>query len=218
MRSPSRIRARSLIRTRSRLRPRYRWLVALLVILPAVATGPWAYLRMATWGHIDGPGTTPGHAHAALVLGAKVGDDGEPSPFLRERVEVGSRLYLDGVVDVVVMSGATHTGGYDEPATMRDLALAMGVPDEAIVLDRDGVDTFASCENAAGPLALGSVIVVTQEFHVARATWLCREADLDATGLYPPVQGRAGTVTGNIREVGADWKAVMNVWGGRDGG
>jgi vancomycin permeability regulator SanA len=167
---------------------------------------------------VVGPGATPSHAHAALVLGAKVGDDGEPSRFLRERVEVGSRLYLDGVVDVVVMSGATHAGGYDEPATMRDLALALGVPADAIILDRGGIDTFASCTNAAGPLALGSVIVVTQEFHVARATWLCRQDGLDASGFYPAIQGRAGTVTGNVRELGADWKAVLNVWGGRHDG
>jgi vancomycin permeability regulator SanA len=204
------------VRTPFRIRPRYRWIIALLVLVPAVVAGPWGYLRYATWGHILEPGTTPSHTDAALVLGAKVGEDGEPSPFLRERVEVGSRLYLDGVVDVVVMSGATHAGGYDEPATMRDLALEMGVPADAIVLDRGGIDTFASCANAAGPLALGSVIVVTQEFHVARATWLCRQDGLEARGLYPPIQGRAGTVTGNIREIGADWKAVLNVWGGRN--
>jgi vancomycin permeability regulator SanA len=189
--------------------------VACLVILPALVAGPWGYLRLATWGGIDGPGAEPRHAHAALVLGAKVGDDGEPSRFLRERVELGARLYLDGVVDVVVMSGATHGATYDEPATMRDLAISLGVPADAIVLDREGYDTFASCANAAGPLALGDVIVVTQEFHVARAVWLCREAGLDARGIYPPIQGRAGTVTGNIRELGADWKAVLNVWSGR---
>jgi len=205
-------------RPRTRIRSRFRWIVALIVLIPAALAGPWGFLRIATWGHVDGPGSTPGHAHAALVLGAKVGDDGEPSPFLRERIELGSRLYLDGIVDVVVMSGATHAGGYDEPATMRDLAIKLGVPADAIVLDRHGVDTFASCANAAGPLALGSVIVVTQEFHVARATWLCREAGLDAVGLYPPIQGRAGTVTGNVRELGADWKAVFNVSGGRGRG
>ncbi len=201
--------------TRSRIHPRYRWAVACLVLIPALVAAPWGYLRYATWGHVVGPGATPSHAHAALVLGAKVGDDGEPSPFLRERIELGARLYLDGVVDVVVVSGATHAGGYDEPATMRDLALTLGVPADAIILDREGVDTFASCANAAGPLALGSVIVVTQEFHVARATWLCGEAGLDASGVYPPIQGRAGTVTGNVRELGADWKAVLNVWRGR---
>jgi vancomycin permeability regulator SanA len=185
-------------------------------MVPALVAAPWGYLRIATWDHIVEPGQPPSHAHAALVLGAKVGDDGEPSRFLRERIELGARLYLDGAVDVVVMSGATHAGGYDEPATMRDVALEMGVPAEAIILDRDGIDTYASCSNAAGPLALGTVIVVTQEFHVARATWLCRQAGLDARGIYPPVQGRAGTVTGNLRELGADWKAVLNVWGGRD--
>jgi len=207
--------SRSRFWPRTRIRSRYRWLVACLVLLPIIVAGPWLYLRLATWGRILEPGTTPSHTHAALVLGAKVGDDGEPSPFLRERIELGARLYLDGAVDVVVMSGATHAGGYDEPATMRDVALTLGVPDDAIILDREGVDTFASCANAAGPLALGSVIVVTQEFHVARATWLCREAGLDARGIYPPVQGRAGTVTGNVRELGADWKAVLNVWRGR---
>jgi vancomycin permeability regulator SanA len=202
------------VRSPSRIRPRYRWILALFV-LPAIVAGPWGYLRIATWGHVMGPGAHPSHAHAALVLGAKVGDDGQPSPFLRERIELGARLYLDGVVDVVVMSGGTHAGGYDEPATMRDVAVAMGVPAGAIILDRGGVDTFASCANAAGPLALGSVIVITQEFHVARATWLCREAGLDARGLYPPIQANSGTVTGNIREVGADWKAMLNVWAGR---
>ena len=199
----------------TRVRPRYRWVVACLVLLPALIAGPWGYLRIAGWGHIVPAGRVPDHAHAALVLGAKVGDDGELSPFLRERVELGATLYRQGAVDVVVMSGATHADGYDEPAAMRAVALQLGVPDDAIVLDREGRDTFASCANAVDPLDLGSVIVVTQEFHVNRATWLCREAGLDARGMYPPIRGRAGTVTGNIRELGADWKAVLNVWAGR---
>ncbi len=201
--------------TRTRIRPRYRWLVATLVLLPALVAGPWGYLRLATWGDIVGPGSTPSHAGAALVLGAKVGDDGEPSRFLRERVELGVQLYRDGAVNVLVMSGATHAGGYDEPGTMRDLAVELGVPESAIVLDREGVDTFASCANTAAMPNLGTVIVVTQEFHVARAVWLCQQAGVAARGTYPPIQGRAGTVTGNVREVGADWKAVLNVWGGR---
>ncbi|MCJ7832035.1 MAG: hypothetical protein MUP92_01135, partial [Actinobacteria bacterium] len=55
----------------------------------------------------------------------------------------------------------------------------------------------------------------TQEFHVARATWLCQQAGLDAEGAFPPITMRAGTTTGNIRELGADWKAVLNVLTGR---
>ena len=200
----------------SRIRTRYRWLVAAVVLVPAVVGGPWLYVRIATIGDIYGPGEIPHHADAALVLGAKVGDDGLPSVFLQERVDLGIDLYERGIVDVIVMTGATRLDGYDEPATMRDLALAKGVPAEAIILDREGVDTFASCANAAGPLDLDSVVVITQEFHVARATWLCQRAGVDAEGAYPPIGRRAGTVTGNIREIAATWKAVLNVVDGRE--
>ena len=200
---------------RTRVRPRYRWLVALVVFIPTVVAGPYMYVRLATVGDIEGPSGTPAHSHAALVLGAKVGDDGVPSVFLQERVALGVDLYKRGLVDVIVMSGATRPDGYDEPATMRALALAAGVPASAIVLDRAGADTFASCANAAGPLDLGSVIVVTQQFHVARATWLCQRAGLDAQGAFPTIDRPAGTITGNVRELGADWKAVLNVVMGR---
>ena len=132
-----------------------------------------------------------GHADAALVLGAKVGDDGEPSPFLRERVELGARLYRDGIVDAGRHVGAAHrtSGGYDEPATMRDLAVSLrGATVDAIILDREGVDTFASCANTAA-LELGDVIVVTQEFHVARAVWLCQRAGWRRHGCLSPDPG-----------------------------
>jgi vancomycin permeability regulator SanA len=201
----------------TRIRPRFRRLVAALVLVPILVAGPWLYVRFATVGDVYGPGEAPNHADAALVLGAKVGDDGVPSVFLTERVELGVSLYDQGVVDVVVMTGATREG-YDEPGTMREMALALGMPDEAILLDREGWDTFSSCRNAANGAVgdLDSVVVVTQEFHVARATWLCQQAGLDAEGAFPPIGRRAGTVTGNIRELGADWKAVLNVWTGRD--
>ncbi len=200
----------------SRIRPRYRWFVAAAVLVPAIVGGPWLYVRFATVSDIYGPGEIPRHADAALVLGAKVGDDGLPSVFLQERVDLGVDLYERGIVDIIVMTGATRPDGYDEPATMRNLALAQGVPAEAIILDREGIDTFASCANAAGSLDLDSVVVITQEFHVARATWLCQRAGIDAEGDYPPIGRRAGTVTGNLREVAADWKAVLNVVGGRE--
>lgn len=201
--------------TRVRLGPRYRWTLAACVVAAWIAAAPYLYVRFATLGDIVGPGDTPRHAEAAIILGAKVGPDGVPSPFLLERVLLGAQLYRDGSVDVLVLTGATGPDGYDEPGTMRLFARAAGVPDEAIILDREGWDTFASCSNAAGPLGIDTAIVVTQEFHVARATWLCQQAGIDAQGLYPPIGARAGTLTGNLREVGATWKAVLNVWGAR---
>lgn len=202
----------------SRIRPRYRWLVALvLVVVPVVIAGPWMYVRLATLADVVPLATPPGHADIALVLGAKVGDDGEPSVFLRERVDAAVELYREGVVDTLVMSGARRGPDYDEPATMVRLALEQGVPEQDIVIDAGGWDTFASCANARDLWGAERVIIVTQQFHAPRATWLCQQAGIDAASVYPRVVGRAGTVTGNIRELGATWKAVINVWTGREG-
>ncbi len=151
------------------------------------------YVRLATAGDVKGPGDpASGHADAALVLGAKVGDDGEPSPFLRERVELGAQpLPLRRGRPIVMTGGASHERGYDEPATMRDLAVSLGVQSDAIILDREGVDTFASCANTAA-LELGDVIVVTQEFHVARAVWLCQRADAPPRVSIPQSRAEPG--------------------------
>jgi len=88
-------------------------------------------------------------ADAALVLGARVWQDGRPSRFLRERVVVGVRLYRRGLVSRIIMSGAGEdSSGYGEPAVMRRVAEEAGVPSEAIVDDDLGVDTYSSCIRA----------------------------------------------------------------------
>ncbi len=199
-------------RSAHRLAPRARFLVALIVAVPTIICGPWLYLRGTTASSAHGPHAVPRHAQAAIVLGAKVGDDGVPSPFLQERVARAVELYNDGAVDVLIMTGdGSSRPGYDEPGAMRELALAAGVPDDAILLDREGLNTRASCDRAAANFGITSAVVVTQEFHVARATWLCRQAGIDVQGAYPAVGGRMGTYTGNIREVAAAWKAVLGL-------
>jgi vancomycin permeability regulator SanA len=148
-------------------------------------------------------------AHAALVLGARVWEDGRPSLVLRQRVEVGSELFHRGLVDRVLLSGAgENREGLDETAAMRSAALALGVPESVIDLDPHGVDTAASARNAAG---LGSVIVCSQEFHLPRAVMLARIAGLDAQGAFPPLIAKPATFIGYGRELPATWKALREV-------
>jgi vancomycin permeability regulator SanA len=152
-------------------------------------------------------------ARAALVLGARVWEDGRPSLVLRQRVEVGAELFHRGLVERVVMSGAgQNLEGLDETAAMRDAALALGVPDAVIDLDPHGVDTGASARNAAD---LGSVIVCSQEFHLPRAVMLARIAGLDAQGAFPPLIAKPATFIGYGRELPATWKALAEVRTGR---
>jgi vancomycin permeability regulator SanA len=201
---------------RTRLHPRYRWLVIAVVALPTLIAAPWGYVRIVTVSALHEAGTPVEHADAALVLGARVYEDGRPSRFLRERVSVGVELYLAGTVDRIIMSGdGEDSSGYGEPSVMRRVAEEMGVPPAAIVEDPLGVDTYSSCRRAQEVYRATSVVVATQEFHVPRAVWLCQQAGLKAQGTYPPVRLTQSTVWGNIREVAAVGKAVIDVMRGR---
>lgn len=200
----------------ARIKRKYRWIVAVTMLIPTIVAGPWLFLGIATIGDTHGPGERPRHADAAIIFGTLVNTDGTLSPRLHERVESGAELFFTGVVDTLIMSGTDQSStGQDETATMRDYAIALGVPVSAIELDPLGVDTFTSCERARNVYGLQTVVVVTQMYHVSRATWLCQRAGLDAEGFYPAPSITWWTIRGIIREVGASWKAVADVVGGR---
>lgn len=200
----------------TRLPRRCRWAVAAIVLVPSLVATPWAIVRIGTASSVRPADSTFTHADAAVVLGARVYADGRPSRFLRERVEVGVRLYLDGTVDRLIMSGdGDDSSGFGEPSVMRRVAEDMGVPADAIEEDPLGVDTYSSCVNARDTFGAGSVIMVSQQFHVPRAVWVCDRIGLEAQGAYPPQRLTKSTVKGHVREVAADAKAMLDVLRGR---
>lgn len=69
------------------------------------------------------------------------------------------------------------------PAAMRRYLTQAGVPGEAIVEDRRGVDSWASCERAADEFGLDRLLVVSQQFHLPRTVALCRSMGLDVIGV-----------------------------------
>ena len=184
-----------------------------LVALGALAAAPQLYARWTTRG--ERASAARGdlrRADAALVLGARVWEDGRPSLFLRQRVEAGVALYERGLVTRLVLTGAaSNREGLDETAAMRRTALELGVPADALVTDPSGHDTRASALNAKDVLGLTSVIVCSQEFHLPRAMWLCASVGLDAQGAYPPVLARRHTLLGYGRELPATWKAALEI-------
>lgn len=112
-----------------------------------------------------------GHADAALVLGNKVNPDGSLSPRLEGRMAEAVSRYREGRFPRIIVSGAIGAEGIDEAQAMRSYLLRRGIPAESIVVDSNGVNTFASARFTADYLqhnGLRSVLVITQYFHVPR--------------------------------------------------
>ncbi len=160
----------------------------------------------------------------AIVLGAGVWPDGTPSPMLADRVRGAVELYRLGRVDHLLMTGDNGTVDYDEPTVMRRIARAAGVPAEAITLDFAGFSTHDSCARAQRIFRVSDAVVVTQDFHIDRAVYLCRQAGIDTIGYVPPpspaAAGRHADLAARdtIASVKAVWDAQIRRAGPTLGG
>lgn len=121
----------------------------------------------------------------AIVFGAGV-VNGQATPALADRVDGAVELYRQGRVSHLLMTGDNSHVDYDEVSVMRDLAIAEGVPAEAITRDHAGFDTRSSCYRARDIFGVRAAVLVTQDYHLPRALYTCRDLGIDAVGLRVP--------------------------------
>ncbi len=183
------------------------FLVAGLLLLPRLVTGWFAASK--TFSQVE---AAPA-GRVAIVFGAGLWRDGRPTPVLRDRVATAASLYFAGKVEKLLMSGDNRFDSYNEPAAMRDYAIELGVPDEAIVLDYAGQRTYDTCYRARDIFGIRQAILVTQAFHLPRALYTCNKLGVKAIGV--PADRRIyrfySLFAWNMREVPATLVALWEV-------
>jgi len=110
-------------------------------------------------------------ADVIVVPGAKAYADGSPSVPLADRVRTACDLYRAGLAPRLIFSGGPGDGAITEPESMRRMALGLGIPDEAIILDEDGVNTQATIENTIPifeRIGARRVMAVSHFYHLPR--------------------------------------------------
>ncbi|MFB6814721.1 vancomycin high temperature exclusion protein [Streptomyces sp. NPDC056347] len=145
----------------------------------------------------------------AVVFGAGLWE-GRPTPYLANRLNAAARLYRDGKVRVVLVTGDNGREEYDEPDAMRTYLREHGVPDRHIVSDFAGFDTWDSCVRAKKIFGVDRAVLVSQGFHIRRAVALCRTAGIDAYGVGVDAVHDATWYYGGTREVFAAGKAALD--------
>jgi vancomycin permeability regulator SanA len=165
---------------------RLRWLALAVALLPLLLV---LAVDLSTAGRRYSDPTQVPPARVAVVFGAGVRPDGTPSPMLADRVQAAARLYQAGRVQKVLMTGDNGRPDYNEVAAMRRAAIAAGVPAADITLDHAGFSTYESCYRAAAIFGVREAVLVTQDFHLARAMYTCRQLGIDAVGLGTPDWG-----------------------------
>ncbi len=147
----------------------------------------------------------------AIVFGAGVRNQ-QPSAVLYDRVAAAARLYHAGAVQQLLMSGDGRFAARNEPEVMRQTAMRLGVPSEAILVDPAGYSTYDTCARAHAVFGVQSAVLVTQAFHLDRALMLCRGVGIsDAVGLAADARPYRSILWFQVREVPATLNALLQL-------
>lgn len=165
-----------------------RWPLALSLLLSATITTviPNIYVNSITSSRrFTNPAKIPAR-DVAVVFGAGVWADGTPSPMLADRVSAAVELYKLGKVRKLLMTGDNSRINYNEVVAMKNYAVEKGVPEKDITLDYAGFSTYESCYRAKEIFGVQQAVLVTQNFHLHRAAYICNQLGVDSIGLGTP--------------------------------
>ena len=123
-------------------------------------------------------------ADAIVVLGAAQYDC-RPSPVLRQRLDHAHELYVDGVAGTIVVTGGKQRGDRcTEAETSANHLRGEGVPDEALLLEVQGRNSWESLAATGHILRdrdLTRVVLVTDGYHALRVQAIAEQIGLDAS-------------------------------------
>jgi SanA protein len=122
-------------------------------------------------------------APVAIVFGAGLQRNGQPTLVLRDRVQTAARLYQAGKVQKLLLSGDNRFEYYNEPQAMFEYGLSLGVPEPAMVLDYAGRRTYDTCLRARQIFGVTEAVLVTQGYHLDRALLTCAALGLNVRGV-----------------------------------
>ena len=123
----------------------------------------------------------------AIVLGARVWEDGTLSKTLRARVDAALDAYQAGTMGVIIVCGGQ---GSNEPTSeeraMCDYLTSNGVPQGDIYLDETSVNTLQNLQNAKAIMqeqGWTTAAITTSDYHLTRAMWLAKDLGIHACGI-----------------------------------
>ncbi len=165
-------------------------------------------------GRVFSPLQAPTFNAPVLVLGAGIYSDGEPTAVLEGRLRAALDLYRAGKVTWFLVSGDNRAANYNEPQAMRRWLLKQGVPPDLVIADYAGRRTYDSLKRADVVFGLRHLVVVTSDFHMARAIYVGRNQGLDIYGVQDSTREHtlAARISFWFREYGARHKALLDTW------
>lgn len=152
----------------------------------------------------------PEDISVAIVFGAAAWEKG-PSDVFADRLKVAYDLYVNKKVTKILISGDNSKENYNEPESGKKYLLWKGVKESDIVLDYAGFRTYDTCVRANKIWRIEKAFLITQQFHLPRAIFTCRENGIESLGVSASLQPYRNHWKNIFRETLAQQKAFYEV-------
>lgn len=200
--------------------------VSMRRLVAAIASAAVAYLLLfhspAIWW-LGSPlrfVESPRQADVIVVLGGGIGESGEPGEAYQEKVKYGVQLYQLSLAPHLLFSSGVESV-FKEAQIMKALAVSMGVPESAILLDERGGGNRASLLTAKHVMETrgwNRMMVVTSRYNTARSH-LVAEKNLSSMTVtltsapHSAFFGEDGPVQWkHIRAILHEYEAIVYYW------
>jgi uncharacterized SAM-binding protein YcdF (DUF218 family)/glycosyltransferase involved in cell wall biosynthesis len=133
---------------------------------------------------------SPRKADAIVVFAGGVGESGVAGGGYQERVKQAVDLYRQGYAARVIISSG-FVFAFSEAQVMRDLAVAQGVPADAILLETAAANTYENVRFTRTLLAERGwrrILLVSSPYHMRRATMTWKRVAPDIDVIASPVE------------------------------
>lgn len=153
------------------------------------------------------------HNPVGIVFGAGILSDGQPTPYLKNRLDTAVALYKTERVDKLLVSGDDTSRGHNEPKIMKQYLENRDVQAADILTDYAGYNTYDSCYRAKAVFGIDHATLITQGYHLPRAMTTCGAQGIKSTGVAATRKGRDVVSTYLLREfIATNKMLVQNIF------
>lgn len=131
----------------------------------------------------------PQTADCIVVLAGGVGESGKAEQGYEERVQYAVELYKRGYAGHLIFSSG-YTYLFQEPFIMKVLAVSLGVPEEAIILEEKARNTYENVKLARQIVidnGWGKILLVSSPYHMRRLSLVADKVADDIEIIYTPI-------------------------------
>jgi uncharacterized SAM-binding protein YcdF (DUF218 family) len=159
---------------------------------------------------------SPDRADVIVVLGHGVGESGQAGEGSFERVKRAVDLYRQGYAPRIVFSSASRLT-FPEAAVMKALAVSLGVPSDAVLLEERASSTYEYVRFTGEILerhGWRSVLLVTSRYHMRRASLTFQRNLPDVRVVHVPVAQSAfyahawGATASQLRAIAQEYAGI----------